>query len=66
MGKNSSEKGRQNVFYIHTNIVTKKSGGKITNSTIKNAGRKCTEISGKKRFYTLTNIVTNQSMEKNA
>ena len=29
VGKKSSEKGRKNVFYIHTNIVTKKWGQKM-------------------------------------
>ena len=33
LGKKSSEKSAKNVFYIHTNIVTKKWGGK-TRETI--------------------------------
>jgi len=32
--KDRSEKGRKNVFYIHTNIVTQKMGGGKTRETI--------------------------------
>ena len=67
LGKKSSEKSAKNVFYIHTNIVTKKWEGK-TRETIfpetqelcdqKMLGKKLSEKVRKTFFYIHTNIVT--------
>ena len=64
--KNRPKKLRKNVFYIHTNIVTKKRGGKTRETNFQkytnSASKKCKEkIVGKVRknvFYNHTNIVT--------
>ena len=75
MGKKSSERIEKNVFfYIHTNIVTKKWGGKKRAKEFfqkhkNSAFKKCWEkIVGKKVrktfFYIHTNIVTKKYCDK--
>ena len=64
--KDRSEKGRKNVFYIHTNIVTQKMGGGKTRETIffrntrivraKNVGKKIVRIKGEKTIFIFTRI----------
>ena len=58
-GKKSSDKVRKNVFYIHTNIVTKKCGKKYVRNNYsritrrvraKNVRKKSSGKSAKKRF----------------
>ena len=66
-GKKSSEKVRKTFFYIPTNIVTKKWGGKngrnnFSRNTLivqaKNVGKKIVGKSAKNVFYIHTNVVT--------
>ena len=65
-GKNRPKKLRKNVFYIHTNIVTKKGGENARNNIsrntpivrAKNVRKKLSEKLRKNVFYNHTNIVT--------
>jgi len=71
-GKNRRKKVRRNVFYIDTNIVTKKWGENARNNFSintrivreKNVGKKVVRKSAKKRFYIHTNIVTKKWEKK--
>ena len=72
VGKKLSEKSEKNVFYIHTNIVTKY-GGKKTRETIfqkhkNNATKKCGEKKSEKVrksvFYIRTNTVIKNGWKK--
>ena len=64
LGKKSSEKSTKNVFYIHTNKVTKKWGEKARNNfsrntrivRAKNDGEKIVGKKWEKRFFILTRI----------
>ena len=74
LGKKLSEKTAKNVFYIHTNAVTKKRGGGKKRETIfpetrivraKNDGGKNRRKKVRKTFlYIHTNIVTKKWVEK--
>ena len=76
MGKKSSGKGRNNDFYIHTNIVTQKRVGekrakqvfqKHTNSASKKCWVKDRREKGRKKdFYIHTNIITKNAGKKSA
>jgi len=67
LGKNRRKKVRKNFFYIHTNIVTKKWGGKMRETifpeTLEWFEQKCWEKNRRKNvrknfFYIHSNIVT--------
>ena len=75
LGKKSSEKKCENVFYIHTNIVTKNGLKKRAKQFIQkhknSAIKKCWEKYRRKKvrktfFYIHTNIVTKKWGEQNA
>jgi len=71
--KDRREKGRINVFYIHTNIVTQKGGGKRAKQVFQkhtiSASKKCCEKDrwekGRKKVFCIqTNIVTKKKGKK--
>jgi len=70
--KDRREKGRKNVFYIQTNIVTHKRGGKRAKQIFRNTrivrskmfGKKSSEKRAKKVFYFHANIITKKCGEK--
>ena len=73
LGEKSSEKMQKNVFYIHTNIETKKWGKKNARNNFskntrflrsKNVGKKSSVKSAKIVFYIHTNIVNKKWGQK--
>ena len=73
IGKKSSQNVRKNVFYSHTNVVTKKWGGENARNNFsrntrivraKNVGKKIVVKKGKKRFLYSYDIVTKKRWGK--